>query len=44
MARKPKKLRPAELTEDQILAWCDAYHTAVGPLSPDRSEFHCHRP
>ncbi|MBO0697765.1 MAG: hypothetical protein J2P46_05190 [Zavarzinella sp.] len=32
MARKhkPKKLRPAELTEDQILKWADAYHKLTG--------------
>jgi|SRR5262245_4112932 len=28
--RKRKKLRPAELTEDQILAWADAYHKLTG--------------
>jgi hypothetical protein len=28
--RKRKTLGPAELTEDQILAWCDAYHKLTG--------------
>src|SRR5688572_6244324 len=27
---KRKKLRPAELTEDRILAWADAYHKLTG--------------
>jgi hypothetical protein len=28
--RKPKKLRPPELTEDQILDWADAFHRLTG--------------